>query len=228
MDDASQAIIAVKPESAGGRLDPSLANFLIRLRSSGIRRSAIVSAFEETPRRFFLPAGLRMHAYASFSLPIGCGEEATSPESIARVLSLADPAGTDRVLEIGTGTGYQTALLARICRSVVSIERWKSLSERAAVEMQRENIRNVELRHADGMTVQSDERFDLILVNAHLPKRPERLMALLKPAGRLIAVFDIAGEPLLARITNENPDPDIAPGGPLLLPPIRKGIGRVL
>jgi protein-L-isoaspartate(D-aspartate) O-methyltransferase len=214
-------------ERIGQNGDNALANFLISLRSSGIRRPAIISAFEETQRRFFLPPELRSYAYAPFALPIGCGEEATAPAEIARLLSVADPVGADRVLEIGTGSGFQTALLSRICRSIVSVERWQSLSEAAAHQIQRDALRNVELRHADGMDLPIDEQFDLIVVNAVLPRFPPALTRLLKPQGRLVAGLQRQDKAELVRAEQGDDDLIIAGQGAISLPPIRQGISAV-
>jgi protein-L-isoaspartate(D-aspartate) O-methyltransferase len=228
MEDGADAPVQERVEPLAIRSDGALANFLISLRSSGIRRSAIISAFEETQRRFFLPPDLRAHAYAGFPLPIGCGEEATPPSLIARVLALADPGGTERVLEIGTGSGYQTALLARLCRSVVSVERWRTLSERAAFQLHREALRNVELRHADGLALDGQEKFDLVVINAALAVVPPAVLALVKPDGRIVVALTVDGQPTLARLDVSADGPVVSHHGAIALSPIRAGLSVAL
>ncbi len=228
MEQGSTAATAEKYEQSPVRHDPALLNFLIGLRSSGIRRSAVIAAFEETQRRFFLPHDMRPHAYAPFSLPIGCGEEATAPATIARVIVLADPGGSERVLEIGTGSGYQTALLSRICRSLVSVERWRSLSERAAKELRREGVRNVELQHADGLKFQGAEKFDLIIVNAALETLPAGLMELLKQGGRVVAPLRDGTGYSLTRVENVAGSPLVSHHGAIEMLPVRNGVSVTL
>jgi protein-L-isoaspartate(D-aspartate) O-methyltransferase len=224
MSNAERAFQADTFDRPSLQTDAPLANFLIGLRSSGIRRNAIISAFEEVHRRMFLPHELKPHAYAGFPLPIGCGEEATPPSNIARVLALAEPGGTERVLEIGTGTGYQTALLARMCRSLVSVERWRKLADLAAINLQRSKARNVEMRYADGLKMDSQERFDLVIVNATVAGPPASFLMLLKPEGRLITVMPHEGQPSLARVSIAGGEMTVDWHGPLSMPPIRKGV----
>jgi protein-L-isoaspartate(D-aspartate) O-methyltransferase len=167
--------------------DSVLANFLVSLRSAGIRRSALLSAFEDIHRRAFLPPELKAHAYSPFALPIAGGEEATAPAMIARMLGAADPTGAERVLEIGCGSGFQTALISRLARHVVSLDRWLTLAEGAARAAQRHNLRNIEIRHADGLAFKGDEAFDLIIINAAIGEFPPALIAQLRPGGRIVA-----------------------------------------
>jgi protein-L-isoaspartate(D-aspartate) O-methyltransferase len=228
MEDGSDAPVLDRSETGMSLPDTALANFLVRLRASGIRRAALISAFEDTQRRFFLAPALRQHAYASFALPIDCGEEATAPGDIARMISVAEASGTDRVLEIGTGSGFQTVLLARICRSVVSVERWRSLSDRAAVQLQREAVRNAELRHADGLALPPGEKFDLVIVNGALPSWPSGLIETLRPGGRIVAAIRNGSQSLLTRLDVGASEPMTSAHGTLDLAPLRAGISKAL
>jgi protein-L-isoaspartate(D-aspartate) O-methyltransferase len=166
--------------------DTTLANFIVGLRSSGIRRSGIIAAFEEISRADFLPPSLKAHAFAPFPLPIACGENAAPPDFVARLVAGLDPSGSERVLEIGTGTGYQTAILSRIVRSVVSVDRWAHLSRLARETFDRRKLRNIEVRHADGMALNTTEAFDAIVINGIMPANAT-LFSQLKPGGRMIS-----------------------------------------
>jgi protein-L-isoaspartate(D-aspartate) O-methyltransferase len=213
--------------------DSELAKFIVGLRSAGIRRSGLISAFEEVPRHDFLPGSLRAHSYAAFSLPIACGQSATPPGVIARLLAELDPTGSDRILEIGTGTGYQAALLSRMCRSVVTVERWGPLVQLARASFDRRRIRNVELRHGDGLDLPDDASFDAILVNGFLPENVACLTRLLRPQGRiLMPVADGPGD--VMRLFRWNgAELAIVPGFSVVLPqglisPLRNGVSKGL
>ncbi len=129
------------------------------------------------------------------------------------------------MLEIGAGSGFQTALLARTSRSVVSFERWRTLAEGATTVLARQGVRNVEIRHGDGMAFRGDERFNLIVMNAALGEFPPALLALLAPDGRMIA-------PLMqregARLACWRAG-GIAADGPVIdITPFRVGVSRAL
>jgi protein-L-isoaspartate(D-aspartate) O-methyltransferase len=226
MDDGENASIMPALDIPLGQGDTVLAQFLLSLRTAGIRRSAILAAFEEVPRRFFLPSELRPHLYANYPLPIGFGEEATPPAELARILSIADPGGAERVLEIGTGTGFQTALLAKLCRSVVSIERWRGLSQMAAERLQRDQVRNVNLHHGDGLAMAFEERFDLIIINASVSAMPAKLIKALKQGGRLVCGLIEDGVAQLVHATHASGELAIKKHGTTVLTPARIGVSR--
>jgi protein-L-isoaspartate(D-aspartate) O-methyltransferase len=173
---------AVEPELRGARL-----RLVEELRSKGIRDMAVLRAFERTPRHQFVPTGIRHRAYDDAPLPIGNGQTISQPLIHAQYLELLGLKGTEKVLEIGTGTGYQTALLAHLVPQVFSIERIAALSEQARANLQKLGINNVSLLVGDGtLGWKTYAPFDAILVSAGSPSVPKPLLEQLADGGRLL------------------------------------------
>src|SRR5690349_17853588 len=140
------------------------------LREKGIRDLAVLRAIEMTPRHTFVPTGLRHRAYEDSSLPIGSGQTISQPFVHARYLELLKLTGKERVLEIGTGSGYQTVLLAHLVAQVFSIERIPAIMQMAREAIQREGVRNVSLLLGDGTVGWREYApYDAILVGAGAP-----------------------------------------------------------
>jgi protein-L-isoaspartate(D-aspartate) O-methyltransferase len=162
----------------------ALAESLARM---GIRDPRVLDAMAELPREAFVPEQLRASADADRPLPIGHGQTISQPLIVAYMTEQLGLRGTERVLEVGTGSGYQTAVLARLAREVHSIEILPELSSRAAVALAGLGIRNVHLRVGDGAVGWPEAApFDRILVTAASPDVPPALVAQLRPGGRLI------------------------------------------
>ncbi len=175
-----------------------------RLRSAGVSDLAVLHAFDAVPRHRFVPEALRRRAYEDAALPIGHGQTISRPAVHALHLSLADLEGEERVLEIGTGSGFQTALLARLCREVFSVERVPELAERARDRLADAGVRNVTLRIGDGSRGWPEEApFDVILVGAAAPEVPEALREQLAPGGRLLVPVGEGGEQELRLVRRE-------------------------
>jgi len=157
------------------------------LREKGIRDMAVLRAFERTPRHAFVPSGLRHRAYEDAPLPIGNGQTISQPWVHARYLELLQLKGNERVLEIGTGSGYQTVLLAHLVEQVFSIERIPALFQQARDAIQRSGVRNVSLLLGDGsLGWREYAPYDAILVGAAAPGLPQPLIDQLAEGGRLI------------------------------------------
>jgi protein-L-isoaspartate(D-aspartate) O-methyltransferase len=153
----------------------------------GVADARVLEAMREIPREIFVEEALRGQAFADSALPIGHGQTISQPYIAARMTELLAPARTGRILEIGTGTGYQTALLARLATSVLSIERIPALAEKAATNLRALGFDNVEIRVGDGSLGWPERApFDGILVAAAAPGVPASLAAQLAPGGRLI------------------------------------------
>lgn len=128
----------------------ALAQFILRLRSKGITDHRLLSAFEDVPRRNFVPAIHISEAYARGLMPIECGQSMTAVSMVAKVLSALEVDREHRVLELGAGTGYQTALLAKLSLKVLSVERYRTLHEKAASRLSQLGIDNVLIKLLDG------------------------------------------------------------------------------
>lgn len=158
-----------------------------RLRAAGIEDLPVLHAFDAVPRHLFVPEALWGRAYEDAALPIGQGQTISRPGAHALHLSLVALTGKERVLEVGTGSGFQTALLAELAAEVYSIERIESLSRRAADRLAELEIDNVTLRVGDGsLGWPGAAPYDAILVGAAAPEVPEELERQLAPGGTLV------------------------------------------
>jgi protein-L-isoaspartate(D-aspartate) O-methyltransferase len=157
------------------------------LREKGIRDLAVLRAFEMTPRHHFVPTGIRHRAYEDLPLPIGNGQTISQPSIHARYLELLQLTGRERALEIGTGSGYQTVLLAHLVEQVFSIERIPALFQLARDAIQRAGVKNVSLLLGDGTVGWREYApYDAILVSAGAPSVPEPLLEQLAEGGGML------------------------------------------
>jgi protein-L-isoaspartate(D-aspartate) O-methyltransferase len=153
----------------------------------GVRNARVLDAMRTVPRHLFVPTHARAESYADRPLPIGQGQTISQPYIVAAMSELLAPEAGDRVLEIGTGSGYQTAVLAALSREVVTIERHAELAAQAGRVLADLKIANVDIRVGDGSRGYPDGgSFDRILVTAGAPAVPESLKAQLAPGGRLV------------------------------------------
>ena len=157
------------------------------LQQKGIRDLAVLRAVGTVPRHLFVPESVRHRAYDDVALPIGGGQTISQPWVQARYLELAALTGRERVLEVGAGSGYQTALLALLADSVFAVERIASLAQSARAALEAAGIRNVTVLVGDGtLGWRPFAPYDAILVAAASPEIPAPLMEQLAPGGRLI------------------------------------------
>ena len=147
----------------------------------------VLDAFAEVPRHAFLPDTLRAAAYINRPLPIGHGQTISQPYIVALMTDLLDPEPDDIVLEIGTGSGYQAAVLAKLVKQVYSLEIVAALAEQASERLRRLGYGNIEVRQGDGHAGWPEHApFDAIIVTAAAPDIPPVLIEQLKPGGRLL------------------------------------------
>lgn len=166
------------------------------LRGRGIKDPRVLAAMEAVPRQFFVPENLRRFAYEDRPLPIGEHQTISQPYVVAYMSELLELRGNEKVLEIGTGSGYQAAVLARLAAEVYSIEILPSLSERARRVIDRLGIKNIYLKVGDGFFGWEEKApFDAILLTAAAPKVPERLWRQLREGGRIIMPRGEPGKP---------------------------------
>ena len=159
-----------------------------RLRQQGIRDEIVLSVMGEVPRHLFVDEALAHRAYEDLSLPIGFGQTISSPHTVARMTELAR-AGNDlnKVLEIGTGCGYQCAVLARVAKIVHSIERLVQLTATARKHLRDARVLNARLRHGDGHAgMPTEAPFDVIVMTAASTHVPKPLLEQLAVGGRMI------------------------------------------
>ena len=157
------------------------------IRARGIHDQAVLRAFEMTPRHLFVPSGLWHRAYEDAPLPIGSKQTISQPSIHAKYLELLKLTGREKVLEIGTGSGYQTVLLAHLVAQVFSIERIAALMDQARQNIQRAGVSNVSLLVGDGTVGwRAHAPYDAILVSAASPRVPEPLLEQLADGGKLV------------------------------------------
>jgi protein-L-isoaspartate(D-aspartate) O-methyltransferase len=158
-----------------------------QLRRRGIEDERVLAAMADVPREAFLPEGLAERAYADSALPIGEEQTISQPWIVAAICQALELEGSELVLEVGTGSGYSAAVLARLAAHVVSIERHARLSRAAAEVLESQGVRNVELVVGDG-SLGSPERspFDAIAVHAAAPAAPSALVDQLADGCRLV------------------------------------------
>jgi protein-L-isoaspartate(D-aspartate) O-methyltransferase len=176
-----------------------------QIRGRGIQNERLLAAMEEIPRHLFVPSFLLERAHDDGPLPIGEGQTISQPYIVAEMTAALALIGTEKVLEIGTGSGYQTAILCRLAREVVTVERIASLQSSAERILRELGMENVRFRTGDGTLGIPDEApFDRILVTAAAPGVPPPLFEQLAEGG--IAVLPIGGrwEQELIRVTKES------------------------
>jgi protein-L-isoaspartate(D-aspartate) O-methyltransferase len=157
------------------------------LRQKGVRDLAVLHAIRQVPRHLFVPESVRHRAYDDAALPIGAGQTISQPYVQARYLELIGLTGRERVLEVGTGSGYQTALLAVLTETVFSVERLPALAASARTALESAGIRNATVLVGDGtLGWRPFAPYDAILVAAASPEIPEPLVEQLAPGGRMV------------------------------------------
>lgn len=166
-----------------------------QLRQRGIEAEAVLSAMEEVPRERFVPASERRRAYGDGALPIGHGQTISQPWIVARMTELLELEGPERVLEVGTGSGYGAAVLSRCAAHVITVERDAVLAGRAEAALDELGYRNVEVRVGDGSLGQGDRMpFDGIVVTATAASRvPPALIDELAPGAPLVCPVESEG-----------------------------------
>ncbi|MDH4161668.1 MAG: protein-L-isoaspartate(D-aspartate) O-methyltransferase [Nitrospirota bacterium] len=153
----------------------------------GIRNPRVLDAMRKVQRHEFMPEALRLQAYGDHAMPIGEGQTISQPYIVALMTELLGLKGPERVLEIGTGSGYQAAVLAELCQKVYTVERVKTLADKARQNLDRLGYRNVAMKVFDGTYGWKDMApFDAIIVTAASPSVPQPLVEQLKEGGVLV------------------------------------------
>jgi protein-L-isoaspartate(D-aspartate) O-methyltransferase len=164
------------------------ARLILSLRSQGVSEPAVLNALEQTPRDLFTPKLFQERAWEDSALPIACGQTISQPFIVGLMTQALTIEPRARILEIGTGSGYQTAVLSRLARLVYTIERYRTLMGEAEARFKQLQLGNIITKFGDGGEGWPEQApFDRILVTAAAPAEPKTLLAQLKPSGILVA-----------------------------------------
>ena len=181
-----------------------------QLAERGIREVRVLDAMSRVPRHEFVPETLRQEAYEDHPLPIGEGQTISQPYIVAAMLEHLALQATDRVLEVGTGSGYVTALLSLLCAEVYSVERHAQLAALAESTLHRLGYRNMKIRVGDGRQGWPEYApFDAILVSAATPEMPPALFAQLREGGRMVVPIGPASSQELQLIRKIGGEPAV-------------------
>jgi protein-L-isoaspartate(D-aspartate) O-methyltransferase len=189
------------------KVDARRIRLLMSLRRSGVTDAAVLGAIERIPRERFIPATFQDRAWEDSALPIGHGQTISQPLVVAAMTAALKLDDRRKVLEIGTGSGYQTAVLAQLARRVYTIETIKPLQDQAAALLESLRIHNVTMRHGDGALGWPEQApFDRIIVTAASGgEAPRRLVAQLAEGGIMVCpVRRAADDQMMVRIRREN------------------------
>ena len=205
------------------------AAFLLRLRGRGTVPKALIAAFEATPRRGFLSGQFHPLAWSERMLPIECGEAMEGADLQASVIAALGIEPGNRVLEIGTGSGYTAAVMVRLAGRVVTIDRYKTLAEQARQRFEALGITNVVARQADGSNGLNEGPFDRIIAWVAFDNLPRFLLDQLSSGGVVIApIGPDEGEQVLAKLTKVGSRFEREDIGTVRLQPIVRGVAAVI
>lgn len=199
---------------------------LDRLRQQGIRDEAVLEVMLNTPRHLFVETGFAQRAYEDTALPIGQGQTISQPYSVARMTELLLEFGRpENVLEVGTGCGYQTAVLASLVKKVSTVERIQPLQQRAKDLLWSLKFRNIRFKHSDGGWGWPEYApYDGILVTAAPAEIPEALLKQLAPGGIMVMPVGSGRDQVLQRITRQGSDYTVENIEPAVFVPLRSGL----
>jgi len=198
-----------------------------RLKDQGIENETVLDVMRRVPRHLFVDEALAHRAYEDTALPIGYGQTISQPYIVALMTQrLLDPGMPNSVLEIGTGCGYQTAILANIFPQVYSVERIEALHKQAKKRLAELELFNVQLRHTDGNGGWPNlhYRFDRIIMTAACSEVPEALLQQLAMDGIMIFPFDNGEDQILTQITNSSQGPISKPLEKVSFVPLLPGL----
>jgi protein-L-isoaspartate(D-aspartate) O-methyltransferase len=180
--------MARKPDENPEERRIEIANLLLRLRRNGITDQKVLAAIESVPRDVFVPADSQDDAYSERALPIDCGQTISAPVIVGLMTAALDIDDRDLVLEIGTGSGYQTAVLAKLARRVYTIDRFRTLVQAAESRFRTLRISNVTTLVGDGMKGWPEQApFDKIIVTAAGDRVPDALLKQVRLGGIIVA-----------------------------------------
>jgi protein-L-isoaspartate(D-aspartate) O-methyltransferase len=222
-------MIANAQQSEGYRQEK--AQLILQLRSAGVRDDAVLEVLEKTPRELFVPETFRRHAYDNSALPIAQGQTISQPQIVGVMTQALALTRRSKVLEIGTGSGYQAVILSYLCRRVYTVERWKPLLRGAEAIFKALDRPNIHTRFGDGSLGWPQQApFDRILVTAAAEVVPPALFDQLVPGGILLAPIGpaldedpLAGQVLRRFTKHEGGEIEAEDMGTVRFVPLRTG-----
>ena len=195
-----------EPEAAGSWEGPRKRMVEQQLVARGIKNERVLAALGKVPRHEFVPEGRQAEAYDDHPLPIGQGQTISQPYIVAYMTEVIDPRPGQRVLEVGTGSGYQAAVLAELAAQVYTIELLPELAATARKRLERLRYRNVHVKAGDGYLGWPDKApFDAIVVTCGAKEVPEPLFRQLKPGGKMVIPVGEAGAEQTLRVITRGP-----------------------
>jgi len=205
--------------------DSGKARLVMDLRSAGIADTTVLAAFERVPRERFMPPVFAARAYDDVDLPISQGQIITRPRTVARMVSALAPSRRHKVLEVGTGSGYQTAILALLSRRVYTIERYRSLRAEAEAQWAAMRLHNIVSVAGDGSRGWPRQApFDRIIVAASVEDYPPLLMDQLAVEGIMLVPLGTSRQPqILMRVVRHREGYDTEEVGEVNFPPLIEG-----
>ena len=206
------------------------AQFTLAMRARGVDDLTLLRALERVQRALFMPQRFADISGRDIALPIGCGQTSPPPSTLAAMIAALQIAPTERVCEIGTGTGYCTALLAQMAKQVTSLERFQTLALEAKARISAFGLSNVEILCADGFDFhQTGRRFDKVIAHGIIEPPAREILSLLAPEGALVAAFGAKGERIVRLTLGAEGPVHVTEVGPARgLRPLERGVSRGL
>jgi len=217
-------------EEETGEGEAAKISLIMELRRRGIKSNKVLSAIERIPRNVFVPGAFSKQAYDDHALPIECGQTISQPFVVAYMTEKLQVGDRMKVLEVGTGSGYQAAILSLLCRRVYTIERYRTLMRDAVNRLETLNLHNITGKIGDGALGWPEQApFDRIIVTAGAPELPLTLVDQLKVGGIMIVPVDVPGRPReqeLVRLTRTETGVEREDLIPVRFVPLVEGIAR--
>jgi len=196
-----------------------------QLVDAGLNDRRVLAAMEEVPRHLFVPKLLQHRAHQPSALPIGHGQTISKPFTVGLMTSLLELQGHEHVLEVGTGSGYQAAVLAKLARSVISVERIRPLAERSRVTLAQLGVENINILAHDGAEgVRDHAPYDAIMVTACASNLPTNLVAQLKDGGHLLIPISKGSDQILYRYRRQGEEVSIEESVSCRFVPLLSGV----
>jgi len=208
--------------------DPAKIQLIMELRRGGIRDPRLLNVMETLPRERFVEEAFQSRAYENTALPIASGQTISQPFTVAFMTQALDVGPRMKVLEVGTGSGYQAAVLSRLCRRVYSVERYKSLLDKARARFEALHITNITTRYGDGMKGWPEQApFERIIVTAAAAGSPTALFSQLGEGGIMVYPLEKApGEQVIMRLVKTAEGEQIEELMPTRFVPLVEGVAR--